>query len=118
MQAPSNAFRVLLAGDVLVELATTALLVFAALHPEWPQFASKAMGARAVGYPLALLVLPVIWWVVRRRSGRPYPALADLLVSVPFLVDTAGNALDPYDAVRAALAPTHRAAASAAASRS
>jgi len=99
VQADSSTSRVLVTGDVLVKLATTALLVFAALHPEWQQFAGKAMAARAVGYPLALLVLPVLWWIVRRRSGRPYPALADLLVSVPFLVDTAGNALDLYDAV-------------------
>ena len=91
--------RALLVADVAVKLATTALLVFAALHPDWQQFAGKAMGARAVGYPVALLVLPVLWWAVRRRNGRPYPALADLLVSVPFLVDTAGNALDLYDAV-------------------
>jgi hypothetical protein len=86
-------------ADVVVKLATTALLVFAALHPEWQQFAGKAMGARAVAYPLGLLVLPVGWWFLRRRTGRQYPALADLLISVPFLVDTAGNALDLYDAV-------------------
>ena len=99
MQPTPPSSRLLLAADVLVKLATTALLVFAALHPDWQQFAGKAMAARAVGYPLALLVLPVVWWIVRRRSGRPYPALADLSVSVPFLVDTAGNALDLYDAV-------------------
>ena len=94
-----QASRVLLAAAVLVKLATTALLVFAALHPDWQQFAGKAMAARAVGYPLALLVLPALWWLLRRRAGRPYPALADLLVSLPFLVDTAGNALDLYDSV-------------------
>ena len=99
MQSPSSTVRVLLAADVAVKLATTALLVFAALHPEWPQFEGKAMAARAVAYPLGLLVLPVAWWCSRRRSGRPYPALADLLVSIPFLVDTAGNALDLYDSV-------------------
>ncbi|SDF82997.1 hypothetical protein SAMN05660662_3544 [Blastococcus aurantiacus] len=99
MQSSSTTFRVVLAADVVVKLATTALLVFAALHPDWPQFAGKAMAARAVAYPLGLLVLPVVWWVVRRRSGRRYPALPDLLVSIPFLVDTAGNALDLYDAV-------------------
>ena len=99
MRTPSTTFRVVLGADVVVKLATTALLVFAALHPEWQQFAGKAMGARAVAYPLGLLVLPVGWWVLRRRTGRPYPALADLLVSIPFLVDTAGNALDLYDAV-------------------
>lgn len=99
MQSPSTAFRVILTADVVVKLATTALLVFAALHPEWPQFEGKAMAARAVAYPSGLLVLPVAWWFFRRRAGRPYPALADLLVSIPFLVDTAGNALDLYDAV-------------------
>ncbi|RBY79064.1 hypothetical protein DQ239_05190 [Blastococcus sp. TF02-09] len=99
MQRPSTTARVVLAADVAVKLATTALLVFAALHPDWQQFEGKAMAARAVAYPLGLLVLPVAWWVLRRPAGRPYPALADLLISIPFLVDTAGNALDLYDAV-------------------
>jgi hypothetical protein len=78
---------------------TVALLLFAAAHPEWDRFAGKAMGARAVAYPLALAVVPLAWWVWGRRAGRPYPGLADLLVSLPFLVDTAGNALDLYDTV-------------------
>ena len=99
MRSRSTTSRVVLAADVVVKLGTTALLVFAALHPEWPQFEGKAMAARAVAYPLGLLVLPVAWWLFRRRDGRPYPALADLLVSIPFLVDTAGNALDLYDGV-------------------
>lgn len=99
MRTPPTAPRVVVGADIVVKLATTALLVFASSHPDWQQFAGKAMGARAVAYPLGLLVLPIAWWVLRRRAGRPYPALADLLVSVPFLVDTAGNALDLYDAV-------------------
>ena len=71
MRSSSTTSRVLLAADVVVKLATTALLVFAALHPEWQQFAGKAMAARAVAYPLGLLVLPVAWWIFRRPAGRP-----------------------------------------------
>lgn len=61
------------------------------------RFADKAMTARAVLYPLAALVVPVAWLAGRRRW--PYPALVDVLVVTPFVVDLAGNALDLYDRV-------------------
>jgi hypothetical protein len=74
-----------------------AMLLFAATHTDWDRFAGKAMGARAVAYPAALLVLPILWWLRGRRS--PYPGLADLLITVPFAVDVGGNALDLYDRI-------------------
>lgn len=87
------------AGPWLVKAVTVGLLLFAAMHQDWDRFAGKAMSGRAVAYPIALGVLPLAWALSRRgaRSGRPYPWLADLLVSVPFAVDVAGNALDAYD---------------------
>ena len=32
-------------------------------------------------------------------SGRPFPYLADALITIPFLIDVAGNAADLYDTV-------------------
>ncbi|GAB3684074.1 hypothetical protein [Angustibacter aerolatus] len=82
----------------VVRALTLALLVLGATHPDWHQFAGKAMAARAVAYPLAMLALPVGWWLTR-RGRTPYPAVQDLLLTLPFLVDTAGNALDLYDGI-------------------
>jgi len=82
----------------LVKAVTVALLILAT-QVDWDRFAGKAMTARALGYPLALGALPLAWWLRGRRRGRPYPALADLLVSAPFAIDVIGNALDAYDRI-------------------
>jgi hypothetical protein len=55
------------------------------------------MQGRAIAYPLAVLAIPVAWWLFWR--GRPFPALSDLLFTLAFLIDTAGNALDLYDSI-------------------
>ena len=75
----------------------TALLLLAVLFPDLPQFEGKAFGSRAIAYPAAVLLIPAAWWI--RWRTRPFPVLADLLWSLPFLIDTAGNALDLYDTV-------------------
>lgn len=77
----------------------TVLLLALATQVDWDRFADKAMTARAIAYPVALAALPVTWWALGRRRGRPYPALADLLVSAPFAIDVIGNALDAYDRI-------------------
>ena len=58
------------------------------------------MTGRALTYPIAILIVPVVWWLLQ-RSGRhsPYPHLVDLLVALPFLIDTIGNALNLYDTI-------------------
>jgi hypothetical protein len=58
------------------------------------RFNGKAMLARALTYPLAALIVPVVW----RLRGRPppYPHLIDALIVLPFLIDTGGNVLDLY----------------------
>ena len=93
--------RAWLIADVAAKAALLGLLLVAVLLPELPQFEGKAMTGRALAYPLAVAIVPVSWWVVRRRRGRPvaYPWALDLLVTLPFLVDTVGNALDLYDSI-------------------
>jgi hypothetical protein len=85
---------------LLLKAALAALLALALAFPEWERFADKAMGARAVAYPLAALLVPAIW-LVRRRLGRsgPFPWDVDALLTAPFVIDVAGNALDLYDSV-------------------
>jgi hypothetical protein len=86
-----------LALDVAVKVALLALLVFSLARPDLPRFRGNAMTARAIAYPLAVVVVPVVWWFLRRRRRIPYPYAIDILIVLPFLVETAGNAANLYD---------------------
>ena len=85
---------------VAVKAALVGLLLVGAFS-DAERFEGKAMEGRALTYPLAALVVPVGWWLVQRRRGRPveYPYALDVLIVLPFLVDTLGNALDLYDTI-------------------
>jgi hypothetical protein len=76
--------------DIAVKIALVALLVHAVVNPDLPQYSGKAMLGRALTYPIAIVLVPAVWWLGFRR--RPYPALVDLLITTPFLIDVAGNA--------------------------
>jgi hypothetical protein len=84
-----------------LKAALIGLLLLAVVKPDLPQFEGKAMTGRALTYPLAAIVVPVGWWIVRRRRGRPvaYPYALDILLVLPFLIDVVGNALDLYDSI-------------------
>jgi hypothetical protein len=84
--------------DVTVKVATVALLVWAVLNPELPQFSGKAFTGRALAYPIALLLLPIGWWLFG-RSRMAFPVVADILLGLPFLIDVAGNAANLYDSI-------------------
>ena len=88
-----------LALDVGVKLALVGLLVFAVARPDLPQFHGKSMTGRAIGYPIAALVVPLAWWIVQRRRRVAYPYAVDVLVVLPFLIDMAGNAANLYDTI-------------------
>lgn len=83
--------------NIALKAALVALLLFAVLNPDLPQFQGKAITGRAVTYPLAALIVPAAWWLAART--RPYPVAADFLIVMPFVIDTAGNTLDMYDAI-------------------
>ena len=90
--------RGLVAVDVAIKAATIALLAWAVLSPDLPQFQGKAFTGRAIAYPVALLAVPVLWWLLARRR-MPFPVAVDILIGLPFLIDVAGNALDLYDTI-------------------
>jgi hypothetical protein len=90
--------RVTLAIDVAIKLATVALLAWAVASPDLPQFQGKAFAGRAVAYPIALLALPIVWWLTARRRIA-FPVVPDILIGLPFLFDVVGNALNLYDTV-------------------
>lgn len=82
--------------DIAIKLALVGLLAFGAFSG-LQQFEGKAFGGRLIAYPIAVMVLPVAWRLFARP--RPFPYLADLLISAPFLIDVLGNAADLYDTV-------------------
>jgi hypothetical protein len=88
--------RRLLALDLAVKVALVALLLFGALSG-LDRFEGKAMAGRALTYPVVTLIVPIAWWLWFRRARYPYAL--DILLVLPFLIDTAGNALDLYDSV-------------------
>lgn len=89
--------RVAPALNVAAKLLLVALLLYAVANPEMPRFAGKAMGIRAVLYPLATLLVPLGWRL--RGRPRPYPHGGDTLLAGPFLVDVGGNVANLYDTV-------------------
>jgi len=88
---------VLLAVDIGIKVGLVALLGLALLLPDLPQFTGKAMQGRVLTYGLAMLLVPAIWFFRFRR--HPYPVVIDILITLPFLIDVAGNALDLYDTI-------------------
>ena len=90
--------RASLAADVAIKVATVGLLAWAVLDPDLPQFQGKAFTGRAIAYPVALLAIPIGWWLFGRRR-IPFPIAADILFGLPFLIDVVGNALNLYDTI-------------------
>jgi hypothetical protein len=84
---------------VAVKAALVGLLLFS-VFSGLERFEGKAMAGRALTYPLAAVIVPVVWWLLRRRRETvEYPYALDILLVLPFLIDVAGNALDLYDTV-------------------
>ena len=71
----------------------TALGAFGGLE----RFEDKGFGWRLLWYPAMILALPVAWRFLGR--GRPFPYVADVLITLPFLVDIMGNVVDLYDRI-------------------
>ena len=95
----STGTRSLIWLPALILVLTMGQLAVAQWVPGIERFADKAFGARLIAYPIMMLLVPAIWWVVVKRKDRdaepPYVAFA--LIMLGFLVDTTGNSLDFYD---------------------
>jgi hypothetical protein len=83
--------------DIALKAALIGQLVFAVAMPDLPQFEGKAMAGRAIAYPLAVLVVPAVWWILNRRREVEYPYALDILWTLPFLIDVSGNTANLYD---------------------
>jgi hypothetical protein len=97
--------RSLRAVDLLTKALLVALLVSALIWPDLSGIKGKASTARLVVYPLGAVVIPAWWYVYgrrrARRDGAPvgFPWVADLLITLPWLLDLLGNRLDLFDTI-------------------
>jgi hypothetical protein len=85
--------------DIGLKAALIGQLVVAVALPDLPQFEGKAMAGRAIAYPIAVLLVPAVWWVLNRRRRIEYPYVLDILWTLPFLIDVTGNTANLYDSV-------------------
>ena len=69
------ASRVWLAIDIGLKVALIGLLLLAVLFPHFPQFEGKAMGGRALVYPLAAFLVPAVWFIWFRRYWLGLPVI-------------------------------------------
>lgn len=77
--------------DLAVKVAVVVFSLYPIARPGSSHFAGKAMGVRAVVYPGATLLLPLVWLLAGRP--QPYPFLADICLGLPFAVDAGSNVL-------------------------
>jgi hypothetical protein len=83
--------------DVLAKLVLVLAMARVAVDPGWGNLEGKSPTTRAVTYPMLAFVVPAAHlWL---RSGRRYPWVADLLVTLPAFSDILGNRLDLFDRV-------------------
>ena len=84
------------------KLALFLLLLSALIWPDLCGIKGKASTARLIVYPLGALVLP-LWWFAygraKRRLHKSFPWHADLLMTLPWLIDLVGNRFDLFDTV-------------------
>jgi hypothetical protein len=77
---------------------TVLQLAMALITPSLPQFSGTAFDARLYTYPVLMLLPPVVWWLVRRRTGgkRQMPWAGFALLMAPFGIDVTANGIDLY----------------------
>lgn len=86
-------------ADLAAKVALVGLLVLAFAYPDLSGMKERGASARLAVYPLGAVAVPLWWFLRHRRAGRPYPWVADLLVTSPWTVDLLGNRLNLFDTV-------------------
>ena len=82
-------------ANLAVKLGLVVLIVMSLIDPDLGGVKAKAGGSRAFVYPLAMLLVPALWWAFYR--AKSFPWLGDLLLCLPWFTDTLGNRLNLYD---------------------
>lgn len=87
---------------LLAKVLLLGLLLSALIWPDLSGIKGKASTARLIVYPLGGMVLPLWWWAygrTRSKLHRTFPWPADLLMTLPWLIDLIGNRLNLFDTV-------------------
>jgi len=80
---------------VAAKALTLGFAVDALINADTPRLSGKAVRTRAIGYTGALFIVPIAWRLLPDRDR--YPRALDLAVTVPLLLDAAGNGLGLYN---------------------
>jgi hypothetical protein len=103
MTAPATARPDLIRYAALAaKLALFLLLLSALIWPDLSGIKGKASTARLIVYPIGALVLPIWWFAYGRAKSKlhkAFPWTADLLMTLPWLVDLIGNRLNLFDTI-------------------
>lgn len=89
-------------ASLLAKAVLFALLLTAIIWPDLSGIKGKASTARLVVYPIGALVLPLWWFAYGRAKSKlhkAFPWPADLLLTLPWLVDLLGNRFDLFDTI-------------------
>ncbi len=95
--APYAVPRIVPILDLAAKAIMVTLLVSALIDPSAVNLEGKAASARAVGYPMLAFALPVLWYGWRRE--KPFPWVADLMITIPCFSDLLGNRIGFYDSI-------------------
>jgi hypothetical protein len=101
---PIPAYRVNLTRYAAVgaKVLLFALLLSALIWPDLSGIKGKASTARLIVYPVGAMVLPLWWWAygrARSKLHQSFPWHADLLMTLPWLIDLIGNRLNLFDTI-------------------
>jgi len=89
---------VLRSANIAAKIGLFLLLGLALLVPGFGNLDGKGLVPRAVGYPVAALAIPFIWFTWWRQRAS-FPWTADFLVTFACFSDIFGNFLNLYDTV-------------------
>lgn len=85
-------------ADVAAKAMLVLLLLLVVIDPDGSNLRNKAAEARAIGYPLASFIVPVIWLLAWKERAS-FPWVPDLLVTLTCFTDILGNRMDLYDTI-------------------
>ncbi|MCW2841706.1 MAG: hypothetical protein JWR55_3189 [Aeromicrobium sp.] len=89
---------VLRSATIAAKIGLFLLLGLALLVPGFGNLDGKGLVPRAVGYPVAALAIPYIWFTWWRQRAS-FPWTADFLITFACFSDVFGNFLNLYDSV-------------------
>lgn len=87
----------LVALDAAAKGLLVASLVVVVIDPTWGNLEGKAPVQRALLYPLLAFILAIAWWLL--KPSKPFPWLADFLLTLLGFSDILGNRLNLYDTI-------------------